>query len=286
MKYALQSDERVEATPKAIGVCPCCGTEMIAKCGNRKIWHWAHKTKITCDHWWENETQWHRDWKNCFSDEWQEVIHFSDDGEKHIADVKTPSGLVIEFQHSAIGPEEVASREAFYKNMIWIVDGSRLSREAKRLSELFHPQFFELEKRICYLENGPKLFPKRWLKNTVPVYFDIGDPDFLICLLPRSYYYFFYKFPKRFFTHEFASISKNNGSDFFTTYPAEMFKGNLKTELIRVRNHLKQFITVKRGMRFIKSTTFTKSLQQKEKLLSQKLQRAKDLEEEAVRRKK
>ena len=92
MKYALQSDERVEATPKAIGVYPCCGTEMIAKSGNRKIWHWAHKTKRTCDRWRENETQWHRDWKNCFPDEWQEVIHFSDDGEKHIADVKTPSG--------------------------------------------------------------------------------------------------------------------------------------------------------------------------------------------------
>ena len=92
MKYALQSDERVEATPKAIGVYPCCGTGMIAKCGNRQIWHWAHKTKRTCDRWWENETQWHRDWKNCFPDEWQEVIHFSDDGEKHIADVKTPSG--------------------------------------------------------------------------------------------------------------------------------------------------------------------------------------------------
>ena len=95
MKFALQADQRIEATPNALGVCPCCGTEMIAKCGNRKVWHWAHKTKQTCDHWWENETQWHRDWKDQFPVEWQEVVHKADDGEKHIADVKTPDGLVI-----------------------------------------------------------------------------------------------------------------------------------------------------------------------------------------------
>ena len=93
--------------------------------GDIKVWHWAHKSKKMCDHWWENETQWHRDWKNCFPEEWQEVVHFAEDGEKHIADVKTPSGLVIEFQHSAIKPDEQRSRELFYRNMIWIVDGTR-----------------------------------------------------------------------------------------------------------------------------------------------------------------
>jgi len=50
MKFALRADQRIEATPNALGVCPCCGTEMIAKCGNRKVWHWAHKTKQTCLH--------------------------------------------------------------------------------------------------------------------------------------------------------------------------------------------------------------------------------------------
>ena len=89
---------------------------MIAKCGNKKVWHWAHKTKKTCDHWWENETQWHRDWKDQFPVEWQEVVHFAEGGEKHVADVKTSTGLVIEFQHSAITKEEVLSRTAFYQN--------------------------------------------------------------------------------------------------------------------------------------------------------------------------
>ncbi len=57
----------------------------------------------SCDPWWENETEWHRKWKGNFAEEWQEVI--LTDGitdEKHIADIRTPYGLVVEFQHSHI----------------------------------------------------------------------------------------------------------------------------------------------------------------------------------------
>ena len=50
--------------------------------------------------------------------EWQEVVHIAEDGEKHIADLKTDQGLVVEFQHSFIKDEEVNSRGDFYKNMI------------------------------------------------------------------------------------------------------------------------------------------------------------------------
>ena len=64
MKYALSNKDRIEATPKAQGICQCCGSELVAKCGTPKIWHWAHKGKRNCDHWWENETQLHRDWKD------------------------------------------------------------------------------------------------------------------------------------------------------------------------------------------------------------------------------
>ena len=130
MKYALSNKDRIEATPKAKGICQCCGSELVAKCGTQKIWHWAHKGKRNCDHWWENETQWHRDWKDNFPKEWQEVVHLSDDGEKHIADVKTPNGLVVEFQHSAISLKEKLSRETFYKDMIWVVDGRGTSKKA------------------------------------------------------------------------------------------------------------------------------------------------------------
>jgi len=126
MKFGLIDDQRVEPQPKLKAVCPSCGQDIIAKCGRVKVWHWAHKGRKHCDQWWENETDWHRDWKNQFPVDWQEQVHFDGaNGEKHIADVKTPHGLVIEIQHSIIDPTEVQCREEFYKNMIWIVDGNR-----------------------------------------------------------------------------------------------------------------------------------------------------------------
>ena len=85
---------------------------MIAKCGEQRVWHWAHQGTRTCDRWWEPETKWHRDWKNQFPKDWQEVIHQSD-GEKHIAGVKTESGMVIEFQHSFLRRDEREARENF-----------------------------------------------------------------------------------------------------------------------------------------------------------------------------
>ena len=33
MKFALANDERIEASKGAKGVCPSCGSELIAKCG-------------------------------------------------------------------------------------------------------------------------------------------------------------------------------------------------------------------------------------------------------------
>ena len=47
-------------------------------------------------------------------------MHRADDGEKHIADVKTDQDCVIEFQHTYIKPDERRSREEFYKNIVWV----------------------------------------------------------------------------------------------------------------------------------------------------------------------
>mgnify|MGYP000568136416 CR=1 FL=1 len=94
MKFERLNDNRMEATKGAKGVCPCCGNDLGAKCGEVYIHHWAHKKKCD-DYWWENETEWHRNWKNKFPIEWQEVIHKDESGEKHIADVKTDIHLFI-----------------------------------------------------------------------------------------------------------------------------------------------------------------------------------------------
>ena len=104
-------------------------------------------------------------------------------GEKHIADIKTVSELVIEFQHSAIQPTEVKCREAFYKNMVWVVDGTRPKRDYPRFCKGFsglRPAGIAGFFRSSFPD---ECLPAGWLTSSVPVYFDfrgtnpIGEQD-------------------------------------------------------------------------------------------------------------
>lgn len=125
MQLAIVGNERVEAFSGGRGLCEICGSEMVAKCGPRVMHHWAHFRPKDCDPWWENETPWHREWKNLFPIECREVSHTAEDGEIHRADIKTPTGIVIEVQHSSMTDAERRSREDFYRNLVWVIDGTR-----------------------------------------------------------------------------------------------------------------------------------------------------------------
>lgn len=128
-----------------------CGSETIAKCGSRIIHHWAHYSRRDCDPWWENETQWHRGWKELFPEECREISHRADDGEIHRADIKTANGIVIEVQHSNMSDKERLSREAFYQNMVWIVDGTPFRKNFDLYHLLPHPKS-ELAEEIVWLK--------------------------------------------------------------------------------------------------------------------------------------
>lgn len=173
MKFALVDNIKVEATKGAKGICPSCGTKLLAICGQVRINHWRHKRESNCDPWWENETEWHRSWKNTYPDEWQEISLLDEKtGEKHIADVRTNHDLVIEFQHSHIDPKERTSRENFYKNMVWIVDGTRLKRDYSRFLKGLD-NFRSTNKPGFFIVNFPEeCFPSAWLDSSVPVIFD------------------------------------------------------------------------------------------------------------------
>lgn len=192
MKFALVDDNKIEATKGAKGICAGCGSELIAKCGDIKLHHWSHKGSRNCDPWWENETEWHRSWKNNFPQDWQEcILRDEQTNEKHIADVRTSHGLVIEFQHSKIETQERSSRENFYVDMVWVVDGTRLKGD--------YPRFLNGEilntttNGVRFVEAPEKCFHSSWLESTVPVIFDfkgteVMDPNdrrnFIYCLFP------------------------------------------------------------------------------------------------------
>lgn len=172
---------RSRPLPGAVGTCPFCESEMIARCGEVRVHHWAHKSKLDCDPWWEPETDWHRNWKNEFPLRWQEqILRDGGTGEKHIADVFTLAGLTVEVQHSHLEPQERRAREAFYQNMLWIVDGSRLEGNRKRvqgwreaMAQIIHG---DSRTTLFITDKAEELFPRDWLESPAPVCFDYSGP--------------------------------------------------------------------------------------------------------------
>lgn len=188
MKFALIDGGKSTAEPRLCGICPHCGGEVVSRCGRVKVWHWAHKGNRSCDPWWESETEWHRNWKAHFPPEWQEVAHFdSTTGEKHVADVKNPCGLVIEFQHSAMPPAEMKSREAFYGQMVWVVDGLRGSLDK---SYFFMGLCSDPVQRdpLAYSVGwwGRSRLLHNWSESNKKVFLDFGDEMLwrLVCFDP------------------------------------------------------------------------------------------------------
>jgi competence protein CoiA len=170
MKYAIINNSKEEAKPKLIGFCPYCGEPVIAKCGTIKIWHWSHSNDSKCDPWHENETEWHRRWKNYFPIENQEILHYDKTSkEKHIADIKTNNGTVIEFQNSAISEHELKSREKFYGKMFWIINAEKYLKGIEFTSRLPNPFIIEMDDLKISADNKNKYFIT-WLLSKNKVY--------------------------------------------------------------------------------------------------------------------
>jgi competence protein CoiA len=184
----MVNGEKKEAEKGLSGVCIGCEQPTIPKCGPIKVKHWAHKQQCECDHWWENETEWHRSWKNNFPFECQEIRHKAEDGEWHIADVKTKQGHILEFQHSFLKSEERIARNNFYgSSLVWVVDGNRRPR--------YKAQFFKALEEMNPISSSPiirKVFLawsqllKEWVGTQAPVFFDFGEESTLWCLLPTK----------------------------------------------------------------------------------------------------
>lgn len=163
MIWAIKNEKRIKALPKERAICPLCNKEVIAKCGQIKIWHWSHKSNFECDSFGEPESEWHITWKNYFPKEQQEVLI-----EKHRADIKTKRGIVIELQNSHISSKQIIERESFYKNMIWILNGKKFGNGLN----------FRVKNLIwTFRWKSP---PKSWWVSTKPLYIDFGSYLFSI----------------------------------------------------------------------------------------------------------
>lgn len=177
MKYAISDGERREAVRGLKGTCPVCEAAVTPRCGRFRAAHWAHPPGIV-DHRWEPETEWHRQWKDFFPKECQEVCHRAENGEKHLADVKTAHGQVLEFQHSAISEEERSSREAIYQRMCWVVNGLRLKNDKQKFIGALRRGLVVRENPLTVVApTASCLLLRKWENSQKLVVFDFGERE-------------------------------------------------------------------------------------------------------------
>lgn len=195
MRYALVNNTRSLPARGLTGACPGCGAPVYPRCGTQRVHHWAHRGALVCNALREPETAWHRHWKAQFPDDWQECIGYDEAGEKHIADVRTEHGLVLEFQHSHLDPEERAARERYHGNVAWVVNATRLKKDAPRFIDGSARLRKLMPEHWLFTHPAPeRCFPRDWLACSTPVFFDFRglrddaprDPmhELLWCLLP------------------------------------------------------------------------------------------------------
>ena len=188
MHFALLNGIRVEPEKGLQGaVCPICKQPVRARCGEVRVKHWAHKSVIDCDSWKEPETTWHREWKNRFGN-LQEQMH-EKDGVRHMADVKTADGTIVEFRHGTMDMEGLRTREAFFGElMFWVADCTAESRKLRFYDNLSYARRLDVcsnETEVWSISDPERVFPRSWTESRRFVFFDFGEP-LLWCLFPRN----------------------------------------------------------------------------------------------------
>lgn len=126
MIYALKDGEKTLPYKGGRAKCPFCFETVVACTGLIVPHYWRHeaKSKSNClAENYESETEWHFTFKGLFDKESVEV-RIVKGGIARIADVSLPNGMVLEIQKSSITAEEIKKRNKFYKNIVWLFDGS------------------------------------------------------------------------------------------------------------------------------------------------------------------
>lgn len=144
-----------------------------------------------------SESAWHRNWKMAFPSAFREKTFFSEAQNcQHRADIYTPCGTTIEFQHSPISLAELRSREEFYPNLIWVVDGSKFKgfKILKHLPDVDDPKLENYE--FSHSQNLT-LYKKSDLGFAKPKLLTISHPELFGIKLTSHYFSFVWKHPHR-----------------------------------------------------------------------------------------
>lgn len=143
MLLALKETVRVRPTRTGErGTCPVCAGEVVSRCGEINVWHWAHRAISGCDPWIEAESEWHAEWKSLVPETWIEAV-IEKDGQRRCADIRLPNGCVVKLQRAPLSPEQIREYERFFGEMVWIFD----VREARETADAYGTPRLDLRKK-------------------------------------------------------------------------------------------------------------------------------------------
>lgn len=180
MFYALDSGGRriyAEFAEKAANqqhFCPICHNPVILRKGEINAPHFAHLHNQCPDSWQYDMSEWHKEMQERFPEENREVV-MSFDGKTHRADV-FKDGVVIEFQHSPISPDEFFDRNDFYTSLgykvVWVFDVSDQYEDSRFVHKRDNYSVLRWNNPLRVLKYGP--IPQ-YKKNNVKICLFFGE---------------------------------------------------------------------------------------------------------------
>lgn len=140
--------ELLNITENERTLCPACKEKVQLKKGNKRIWHFAHISKMNCEAQLENESQYHLKGKIQLYD-WLRNQGIGVEVEKYLTKIKQRPDLFVtwkdhhyalEFQCSNIESTVLLKRTTAYlrENItpIWILGGNRLKRSSENILKI------------------------------------------------------------------------------------------------------------------------------------------------------
>jgi len=93
--------------------------------------------------------------------------------------VKTQGGYVLEFQHSYLNPEERHLRKAFYRKLVWIVDGERRPTDKLQFGEAIEESTAVIKEPLILRVHFPDecRLLKEWHDRNSLVFFDFQETN-------------------------------------------------------------------------------------------------------------
>lgn len=147
----------------------------------------------------KGETPWHSDWKKAFPVGFREITFLNKlQGEYHRADVHTPCGTTIEFQNSPISLTELQSRERFYPNLVWVINGKKFKgfKILKHLPDVDDARLSMFE--FCHKANLTMVKKEDVIANVQkPKVLTFHHPSLRDIPLTSHYYSFCWRFPHK-----------------------------------------------------------------------------------------